>query len=88
MTLFTQVNKQLKRHKFSNDHECNPKNDQTACYDQVLSYLLKTVFFFSLALILLASSIIKDNFMASHCGETAIQKWNTWCQMLLYFSLI
>lgn len=42
------------------------------------AYLLKTVCFFSLALILLASSIIRDNFMASHCGETEMQKFNSW----------
>lgn len=42
-----------------------------------LSYLLKTVFFLSLALMLLASSIIKDNFMASHCGDAVTQKENT-----------
>lgn len=39
-----------------------------------LSHLLKRVCFFSLTLILLASSIIKDSFMASHCGEAAKQK--------------
>lgn len=40
----------------------------------VLTCLLKTVCFLSLALILLASSIITDNFIVSHCGDTAVQR--------------
>lgn len=38
------------------------------------SYLLKMVRFFSLVLILLASSIIKDSFIESHGGGAAAQK--------------
>lgn len=40
----------------------------------VLTCLLKTVCFLSLALILLASSIITDNFIVSHCGDTVVQR--------------
>lgn len=40
----------------------------------VLTCLLKTVCFLSLALILLASSIITDNFIVSHCGDTTVQR--------------
>ena len=39
-----------------------------------LHYLLKRVFFLSLVLILLASSIIRESFMASHCGATLTQR--------------
>lgn len=42
-----------------------------------LVYLLKMVFFFKLALILLASSTIKESFIASQCGDAAIK---TWCK--------
>lgn len=50
-------------------------------------YLLKTVFFLSLALILLASSIIKDSFMASHCGHAAIKEQREHIELFFTFKL-
>lgn len=52
---------------------CSKRPDMK-CIKSHLSYLLKTVCFFSLALILLASSIIKDSFIESHGGGAAAQK--------------